>query len=90
MTVMIAPSWFWKKNLPRSDSRAGSYLFAAFHVRLPAIAKIAIPTRMPISSPRLPWSNLCLSSRTTPTSSPAIAIAHAIAANIRRRVAADC
>ena len=26
MTVMIAPSWFWKKNLALSDSRAGIVL----------------------------------------------------------------
>ena len=26
ITVMIAPSWFWKKNLARSDSRAGIVL----------------------------------------------------------------
>ena len=48
--MTIAPSWFWKKNLARSDSRAGSCLLAAFHIRLPAIAKTAITTRMPISS----------------------------------------
>ena len=42
ITVMIAPSWFWKKNRARSDSRAGSCLLAAFHIRLPAIAKTAI------------------------------------------------
>ena len=33
---------------------AGSCLLAAFHSRLPAIANTAMPTRMPISSGRLP------------------------------------
>ena len=37
-----------------SDLLAGSCLLAAFHIRLPAIAKIAIPTRMPIRSARFP------------------------------------
>ena len=43
--MMIAPSWFWKKNLNVSDARAGSCLLAAFHSKLPAIAKIAIPSQ---------------------------------------------
>ena len=89
MTVMIAPSWFWKKNRAVSDSRAGSCLLAAFHIRLPAIAKMAITTSNPISSGRLPWSNLCWRSMTTPAISVAMAIAQAIAAKMRRRVAAD-
>jgi hypothetical protein len=32
-------------------------LLAAFHIKLPAIANIAIPTKMPISR-KAPWSNL--------------------------------
>ena len=88
-TVTIAPSWFWKKNFALSDSRAGSRRLAAFHIRLPAIANTAIPTRIPISSGRFPWSNLCFRSETTPTISPQIAMTHATAAKIRSRVAVD-
>ena len=54
MTVMIAPSWFWKKNRAGSDWRAGSCLLAAFHIRFPPIANMAITTSRPISSGRLP------------------------------------
>src|SRR6185437_16204801 len=90
MSVMIAPSWFCTKNLNASALLAGSCRLAAFHSRLPAIAKIAIPTRMPISSPRLPWSKVCLYSNTIPATSPAMATIHASTANRRRRPAADC
>ena len=86
---MIAPSWFWTKNLAGSDLLAGSCLLAAFHIRLPAIAKIAITTSRPISSGRLPWSNLCWRSRTIPATSVPMATIHDSAAKMRRRLAAD-
>ena len=66
ISVMIAPSWFWKKNLALSDLRAGSCLLAAFHIRLPAIAKIAIPTRMPISSGKVSVVELVLAEQNDP------------------------
>ena len=89
ITVMIAPSWFWKKNLAVSALLAGSCLLAAFHIRLPAIAKTAITTSRPISSGRLPWSNLCWRSMTIPAISVPMATIQASAAKMRRRVAAD-
>ena len=54
--LMIAPSWFWKKNRAVSEARAGSFRLAAFHNRLPAIAKTAMPIRIPSSSGWPPWS----------------------------------
>src|SRR4051812_10209365 len=89
ISVMIAPNWFWKKNLAVSDSRAGSCLLAAFHNRLPPIAKTAITTSRPIRSGRLPWSNLWLRSMTMPAISVPIATIHDSTANRRRRLAAD-
>ena len=66
MTVTIAPSWFWKKNLAVSDCLAGSCLLAAFHSRLPAIAKTAITTRMPISSGEVSVVELVLEEQDDP------------------------
>ena len=71
--VIIAPSWFWTKNLNGSDRVAGSWRFDFFQRMLPAIAKTAMTTKRPIRRTKPPLSNVFFLSATIAAISVAMA-----------------
>ena len=81
ITLIIAPNWFWIKNLTLSFSEAGSNLFDFFHNSEPITAKIKSAAIRTMSHVVL--TGAFLSSRIAPISKP-IATIHDRMAMMRK------